>query len=631
MKTIQFLIVLTIFLLSNISFSQTNECGTKPLTKAEKQTLPFYKDKWLIVKLEDSLRNLHATKSNKYIEDVAFKIPITVWVYRTINGNQGGGFRLPKTKDIQNLIDEANRVFKNNGTSIRFYLSSINYVNLGVDFTQLQCAPLAESIRTAKTLNLHIVREIEGAGGLTPMYVPYYTSAIFLRREMYASGDSNDLKVFTHETGHYLGLNHTFIYTEGGWIDNRVAEPVTRETFWTIYPFPGYLTPCDHTGDEFCDTPADPNMTKCGSYFDNTWYPNSDPLCYDRYGEQFAPDQTNYMAYGNRPNRSSFSPQQVSWMHSWTNYFYNFTFNNNYFDVYEPDDFKETARELSATEYSNYQSRTLHNRSVNGNTEPDFDFIKFIVDANDAKNAYSIHLRPIPLKQKVNLKIEIRNESDLLIYSGATYSYELNAELPKLSEGNYYIKISPRSYSTSNPACEYGYYGIWVEKCIPYNRCEQYKTISDEVYRTSGINALEFTCYNNTFFNIESGAQVYAKAGKKIVMYPGFKAKAGSFFSAKITDDFSCSDNSNRIEAKFQTVDIHLRESSGKCNENYDNLIKSSNFTNEKQLENNFTIYPNPASNELNVKLNFTEMQNSTELTIYKQKPAKYPKLNRKV
>ena len=612
------MLVFTVFLINNFVYSQSQECGTKPLTKKMKMKLSFYKNKNLIQKLEDSLALLRTAKSNKYIEDVAFKIPLAICIYKKWDGTPGGTYSLPNAKHIQKLIDEANFAFRYNGASIRFYLSEIRFLQQNINFTEFECGILGGINRRAKALNLHIVSSIsDGDGGfydgLTPMYIPNVSSAVFLVRRVYATAPQN-IKVFSHEIGHYFGLNHPFIHTEDGWWTGTWsgfrAEPVTREKFWTIYPYPGYFAPCTNTGDEFCDTPADPKIGTHGNIINVSgnpvWNPATGLYRTDRYGDVFSPDLRNYMTYENRLWRDHFSDEQVSWMHSWVNLFFNFSFYDNYFDIYEPDDEKTTARSI---DFNLYQTRTLHNRKLGlfNNNIPDFDFIKFTINANDALNSYKLNIRALPDMPKVNVKVKIRNSSDVVIYESSTNNYNLENLLPKLDVGDYTIEIMSLSYYNTS-ICKYGYYAVMLEKCVSENKYRCRNVEPGETYRIAATNYVQMSNSSCSFI-AESGSQVYAKAGKKIVMKSGFKAKAGSFFNAHISTDFSCDDNSEKAPYKIQDIPYFVKNRSNQKIKTDCNCAKTK--IQDIETGDIITVKPNPNNGIFTIYLKNNEIINS--------------------
>ena len=167
MKTFN-IILLTLLILLTYSTLDAQECGTKPVPIDSLQKLPWFYNRNYLNELEDTLAYKRSIKSEKYIENVNFKIPIHLWIYTLEDGSAGGTELLPDNIRLQVLMDELNTGFRNNNTSIRFYLSNITYVkNDTVNFSQARCHVLALSNRDSSAYNVHIVNSITDARGLT--------------------------------------------------------------------------------------------------------------------------------------------------------------------------------------------------------------------------------------------------------------------------------------------------------------------------------------------------------------------------------------------------------------------------------------------------------------------------------
>ncbi|MCK6693790.1 MAG: hypothetical protein L6Q97_17045, partial [Thermoanaerobaculia bacterium] len=116
-----------------------------------------------------------------------------------------------------------------------------------------------------------------------------------------------DGRLWAHELGHYMGLPHTF---EGGASNQYVHD------FSTPVLIGGVSYTCIHTGDGFCDTPADPDDNGCG--FNGQCQLVSCNPALDPLGVPYSPDPTLIMSYyGNC--RDKFSGEQHQRMR--THYF----------------------------------------------------------------------------------------------------------------------------------------------------------------------------------------------------------------------------------------------------------------------------------------------------------------------
>jgi Metallo-peptidase family M12B Reprolysin-like len=102
---------------------------------------------------------------------------------------------------------------------------------------------------------------------------------------------NGDINTIAHELGHYFGLPHTFMDAANQYVHD-LAHPVLIN---------GTLTTCYHTGDGFCDTPAEIEYFTC---------PPSIFLGVDPLGVPYTPDATLLMSYSSCRNRFS-SEQKV--------------------------------------------------------------------------------------------------------------------------------------------------------------------------------------------------------------------------------------------------------------------------------------------------------------------------------
>lgn len=99
-----------------------------------------------------------------------------------------------------------------------------------------------------------------------------------------------DAKILIHEIGHNFGLYHTHGNTNFGTSDELVDG-----------------SNCRSAGDEFCDTPADPNVY--GKVNSACTYIGNER---DSNGDLYQPHTVNHMSYAPRNCRNSFSPEQYA-------------------------------------------------------------------------------------------------------------------------------------------------------------------------------------------------------------------------------------------------------------------------------------------------------------------------------
>lgn len=162
--------------------------------------------------------------------------------------------------------------------------NKINYIytedfNL-IDFPS--AFALGENYNSSGTVDVFYVPGIAGASGL-------YTN--FSNRDGFILITNNLVNTSTliHEMGHYFNLPHTHDTDFG-------VELVNGSN-------------CSYTGDGFCDTPADPNLSNfVGS---NCTYTSTQK---DPAGNVYTPDVSNFMSYASPGCLNRFSPQQYAHM-----------------------------------------------------------------------------------------------------------------------------------------------------------------------------------------------------------------------------------------------------------------------------------------------------------------------------
>lgn len=133
----------------------------------------------------------------------------------------------------------------------------------------------------------------------------------------------------------------------------------------------------------------------------------------------------------------------------------------------------------------------------------------------------------------------------------------------------------------------------------PFLKNKFYNPFAGDIY-TMGVNVMQGDEVTYT-----------AHSGIKLT---NFKVSSGGKFKAFTQPCPSeCGNVSKAVKEKL--IAGKLTATKTPANKNKEDPVAEQACSEE--INNIITIYPNPANNELNVKLNFAEMQNSTELTIY--------------
>lgn len=112
-------------------------------------------------------------------------------------------------------------------------------------------------------------------------------------------------KIFIHELGHYLGLFHTYQDSNNPDINKR--ELVTR----------GIGANCNSTGDQVCDTPADP-FERIPSIVSMPCNEKVPDFILDLNGDPYTPPLDNYMSFHNKCGHT-FTPFQYQKMEAGLN------------------------------------------------------------------------------------------------------------------------------------------------------------------------------------------------------------------------------------------------------------------------------------------------------------------------
>lgn len=187
---------------------------------------------------------------------------------------------------LNQAITELNEYFL--PANVQFFLCSVRLIanDSYFDFNKGLESEITQQHNVDNTLNLYFVNNIVTNSGLVCGYA-YLPSAdkdhIFLTNNCVENGTTH-----LHEVGHYFGLFHT----HGKYANEPNLELVDGSN-------------CTTTGDDVCDTPADPNVSNVND--DNCNYTGSTK---DANGDLYQPDPRNIMSYGNNHCRDFLSAGQ---------------------------------------------------------------------------------------------------------------------------------------------------------------------------------------------------------------------------------------------------------------------------------------------------------------------------------
>ena len=278
MKNIYLIFMLVI---SFNSFSQGNDCGTKakgsPLIFSEKD--------------QNAINQLLAVNQ-----------PYSIKVFVTVFADNNGSNRAASDSDIQRQIQNmANQYQVHN---ICFMLMGIKQINnTDLNDQNITSVPATDEsgevvpFIVSGNLNVFVHNTLPGLNGIAYGIPNSYLS---IWGGVLAESQTGNISTLGHETGHCLGLYHTF----EPWTDSN-GNPTKKENVARS----GACKNCTTNGDVLCDTPADDDAgvnTSC-NYVGGGM---------DACGITYTPMTSNMMGYGNRPCRNTFTSEQGTRMRS---------------------------------------------------------------------------------------------------------------------------------------------------------------------------------------------------------------------------------------------------------------------------------------------------------------------------
>ena len=287
--TYLFIIAFLIYALPTSVFAQKGSCGAElPL---DFESVRSQDPKGFQKELEKVRENLlRAPTSSGSCINYA---PIKAHIIRTSAGT--GGLSLA---DLNEAMDTMNVRYE--AACMAFYLcGSVNYIDDDTyyDFDKSEEAALIAAHYEPDLINIYFANTVTSNGTSICGYA-YYPGGNDI--SMMKNSCTTNGSTLGHEMGHFFGLPHTH---SGG------DELVNGSN-------------CTTAGDDFCDTPADPQLSS-STVNSSCVYTGTET---DANGDLYVPDPANIMSYSRKHCRVFFSDEQLATMS------YNFLYVRNYWD-----------------------------------------------------------------------------------------------------------------------------------------------------------------------------------------------------------------------------------------------------------------------------------------------------------
>lgn len=209
--------------------------------------------------------------------------PVVAHIVRRSNGL--GGL---SQQQLESAINKVNQHFV--GANVRFIIDEINYINSDYhyDFNSSNESSFCGKYARRDVINVYFFNSVTKSSGSSVCGYAYlansFSSSSSPNRIVMDNGCTLNGSTLAHEFGHFFSLYHTHS-------DDELVNGSN----------------CRSTGDEICDTPADPGLS--GKV-------NSDCRYFgtrrDRNGQAYNPDTKNLMSYALKTCRQHFSPQQLA-------------------------------------------------------------------------------------------------------------------------------------------------------------------------------------------------------------------------------------------------------------------------------------------------------------------------------
>ncbi len=278
MKKVKILILILLLLLGqDESLFAQFQCGTAPPTDQQKHEL---------------LQLFQQFTQQKKARAVNYRVAVKANI---VSGNNTSIFL--SEPDVREIINNANLYLQNINIQLYLYNDKVYQIksNQYADFKVADENELRQANDVSDAINIYFVKYItlqnltilSGYAALPSFSAS--TNRVFCSYFERTQDDFNNLKnkTFLHEIGHYFGLLHTF--QDSNHADVNKRELVTR----------GAGSNCVTTGDQLCDTSADPFERLPLIYAFNCDEKTPSTL-QDAHGSTFSPPIDNIMSYQQR-------------------------------------------------------------------------------------------------------------------------------------------------------------------------------------------------------------------------------------------------------------------------------------------------------------------------------------------
>ncbi len=553
------------------------------------------------------------------IENTIYRQPIKIWLHRNDDGITGPPITFP-----QKAMDDLNKAFIENNIGILFYMicepEIVISTKLNNPTNDTEEKDIIKSNYVKGILNVHLISSMDDYGFYFDNSIK---DGVAINYNLY---DTITSTVMAHEIGHNLKLDHTHQHYDHDYCRAPFVigkEAVSRSRKFKFFECPqrvGQLI-CSHSGDGFCDTPADPNIQEYDNSSDNCYW---DGTLKDKWNDAYNPSYYNIMSYAEpRTCRNSFSPGQKGAMLSsvpaygagFLFYSYN-TYDQTFlFDRKEPDNIREYARLVSLPLIKDHH--TFHWNLTNGwkpeehITDCDVDWVRFNVSASGFFRMET----ESGFYQNANTIIDLYNSLGQWINSnddGAGNGYSKLEVF--LNYGTYFLKISHKPLLDNKLCYDYK---LSIIECNPLTLCIEGDYLGNEL-RRSAKNSLNAPCLDKTFIS-KANTTVVLKSEVSVVMNPGFIAEFGTSFIAKI-GAVNCEDYKgtllNEVQKKSDKAKISYLSERVYVNEEENSEDDLYNYDEKGNLLHSFTPSPNPFSTTLDLNFSLpTESQVQIHIT----------------